>query len=85
MTDENPTPTRRRSTPAKKPDDMPEPKKQRPRSEDVPGVGGMVETRWSGLPMWSCPKCRATTFKASEAKVHVCKKVRYADEEGLAD
>lgn len=79
-------PKRRRSTPAVKPKDMPAPeKKKRLTAADVPGVGGMVEKRWSGIPMWECPKCLATTFKAGEAKVHQCKQVKYADEEGLAD
>src|SRR5690606_38635780 len=49
---------RRRSTPAVKPKNMPEPeKKKRLTAADVPGVGGMVEKRWSGLPMWECSKC----------------------------
>lgn len=79
-------PKRRRSTPAAKPKDMPEPeKKKRLTAADVPGVGGMVEKRWSGLPMWECPKCLATTFKEQDAKVHQCQQVKYADEEGLAD
>lgn len=77
--------TRRRSIPAKKPSDVPETRPKRPRAEDVAGVGGMIEMRWSGVPMWSCPKCRGTTFKPSEAKVHVCKQVKFADQEGLAD
>lgn len=77
---------RRRSTPAVKPKDMPEPeKKKRLTAADVPGVGGMVEKRWAGKPMWECPKCLATTFSPQEAKVHVCKRIKYADEEGLAD
>lgn len=79
-------PKRRRSTPAAKPKDMPEAeKKKRLTAADVPGVGGMVEKRWAGKPMWECPKCLATTFNAGQAKVHVCKQVKYADEEGLAD
>lgn len=82
-TPEGPKP-RRRSVPAKKPADVPETKPKRPRAEDVAGVGGMIETRWSGVPMWACPKCHGTTFKAVEAKVHQCKQVRFADD-GLAD
>jgi hypothetical protein len=79
-------PKRRRSTPAVKPKDMPEPeKKKRLTAADVPGVGGMIEKRWAGKPMWECPKCLATTFKEQDAKVHQCKQVKYADEEGLAD
>lgn len=79
-------PKRRRSTPAAKPKDMPEPeKKKRLTAADVPGVGGMVEKRWAGKPMWECPKCLGTTFSPQEAKVHVCKRIKYADEEGLAD
>lgn len=79
-------PKRRRSTPAVKPKDMPEPeKKKRLTAADVPGVGGMVEKRWSGKPMFECPRCLATTFDAQQAKVHVCKKVKFADEEGLSD
>ena len=77
-------PKRRRSTPAVKPKDMPAPRKKLT-AADVPGVGGMVEKRWSGVLMWECPKCLGTTFKAIEAKVHQCKQVKYADEEGLAD
>lgn len=60
-------------------------KKKKLTAADVPGVGGMIEKRWSGLPMWECPKCLATTFKAVEAKIHQCKQVKYAAEEGLAD
>lgn len=79
-------PKRRRSTPAVKPKDMPEPeKKKRLTAADVKGVGGMVEKRWSGLPMWECPRCLATTFSEPESRVHQCKQVKYADEEGLAD
>ena len=82
----NEMPKRRRSTPAVKPKDMPEPeKKKRLTAADVPGVGGMVEKRWAGKPMWECPKCLGTTFNAGEAKVHRCKQVKYADEEGLSD
>lgn len=80
---ETAAPKRRRSTPAEKPKDMPAPKKKRPTAEDVAGVGGMVEKRWSGIPMWQCKKCNGTTFNAGEAKAHVCKQVKYADEEGL--
>lgn len=43
-------------------------------------IGGMVETTWSGKSMWRCGDCHATTFVAGEAKVHVCKKPRNADE-----
>lgn len=79
-------PKRRRSTPAVKPKDMPEPeKKKRLTAADVPGVGGMVEKRWAGKPMWECPKCLATTFSPQEAKIHQCKQVKFADEEGLAE
>lgn len=79
---------RRRSVPAAKPEDMPEPapvEKKKLTAADVPGVGGMIEKRWSGIPMWECPKCLATTFKEVEAKVHQCKQVMFAVEEGLAD
>lgn len=75
---------KRRSTPAVKPAGMAE-KKKRPTADDVEGVGGMVEKRWSGIQMWACPKCNGTTFNAQEAKIHKCKQVKYADEEGLAD
>lgn len=79
-------PKRRRSTPVVKPKDMPEPeKKKRLTAADVPGVGGMVEKRWAGVPMWACPKCNGTTFNEAESRVHKCKQVKYADEEGLAD
>lgn len=79
-------PKRRRSTPAVKPKDMPEPeKKKRPTAAEVKGVGGMVEKRWSGIPMWACPRCNGTTFDEAESRVHQCKQVKYADEEGLAD
>lgn len=78
-------PKRRRSTPAMKPKDMPEPeKKKRLTAADVPGVGGMVEKRWAGEPMFECPKCLATTFDPVGAKIHQCKQVKYADDE-LAD
>jgi hypothetical protein len=43
-------------------------------------IGGMVEKKWSGVPMWQCPRCGGTTFKASEAKVHTCKVPKMADE-----
>lgn len=46
-------------------------------------MGGMVELRWANIPIWECPRCRATTFDKAEAKVHVCKKIRPADEEPL--
>lgn len=46
----------------------------------VKPMGGMEETTWSGLPMWRCPRCRGTTFKPDEAKVHTCKEVKFADE-----
>lgn len=86
MAAEEAKPKRRRSTPAVKPKDMPEPEpKKRLTAADVPGVGGMVEKRWSGLPMWECPKCLATTFSEPESRVHQCKQIKYADEEGLAD
>lgn len=82
-------PKRRRSTPAAKPKGMPEVEKKakpkRPTAADVKGVGGMIEKRWSGLPMWQCPKCNGTTFNESESRVHQCKQVKYASEEGLAD
>jgi len=79
-------PKRRRSTPAVKPKNMPEPeKKKRPTAADVEGVGGMVEKRWSGIRMWACPRCNGTTFNEAESRVHKCKQVKYADEEGLAD
>lgn len=45
-----------------------------------PVIGGMVEKRWSGIPMWACPRCRSTTFDAGEAKTHTCKQVRYASD-----
>ena len=77
-------PARRRSAPAVKPKEMPEPEKpKRLTAADVPGVGGMVEKRWSGIPMWECPKCRGTTFDATEAKVHQCKQIKYAGEGDL--
>jgi hypothetical protein len=77
-------PKRRRSTPAVKPKDMPEPEKpKRPTAADVPGVGGMRLTKWSGIPMWVCDKCHGTTFDEAESKVHQCKRMKYADEEGL--
>lgn len=57
-------------------------KKQAEARKTVP-LGGMVEGKWSGIRMWTCPRCRATTFKAADAKNHTCKRVKYADEEGL--
>lgn len=82
-------PKRRRSTPAVKPKDMPEAEKpakpKRPTAADVKGVGGMIEKRWSGIPMWQCPRCNGTTFDEAESRVHKCKQVKYASEEGLAD
>lgn len=44
-------------------------------------IGGMVEKRWSGMPMWECPRCAGTTFSEADAKTHTCKEVRFADEE----
>jgi hypothetical protein len=85
LTEDAEKPTRRRSMPAAKPKDMPAPKKKRPTAEDVAGVGGMEKTKWSGVDMWRCPKCHATTFKEADSKVHKCKQARFADEEGLAD
>ena len=32
----------------------------------------MVEKKWSGLPMWVCPKCKFDTFDADRAKRHRC-------------
>lgn len=68
---------KRRSAPAKKPADMPEPKKAA-RSDKT--IGGMEEKLWSGIPMWRCPRCHSTTFDAATARVHTCKEVRFADE-----
>lgn len=66
---------RRRSTPAAKPKDMPEPiataveKVKRPK---------MVETSWNGRPMWRCPECGDTTFKPQVVNIHVCARPREA-------
>lgn len=51
-----------------------------PKSADVKsrvkralGVGSkMTEKKWSGKPMWVCPKCRWQTFKEDRAKSHQC-------------
>ena len=40
-------------------------------------MGGMVEKTWSGIPMWECARCKATTFDKAESSTHVCKTVRY--------
>lgn len=56
-----------------------EPRTEKP-VENTRLMGGMVEGKWSGIPMWTCPRCRGTTFKASEAKIHVCKVPKMADE-----
>lgn len=61
------------------------PKPKRPTAADVAGVGGMVEGKWSGIPIWTCQKCHGTTFNRTDSKVHKCKQARYADEEGLAE
>lgn len=79
-----PKATRRRSTPAVKPEDMPSAKKKLT-AADVPGVGGMVEKTWAGVKMWECPRCLGTTFKEVESRIHQCKQPKFADEEGLAD
>jgi hypothetical protein len=63
----------------------PSKKLQRPKLEDVKGVGGMEKTKWSGKDMWRCPKCHATTFDETESVVHKCKKIKSAGEEGLSD
>lgn len=60
-------------------------KLERPKIEDVKGVGGMEKTLWSGVVMWRCPKCHATTFVEVESRVHKCKKIKFAAEEGLDD
>lgn len=88
--EEKVVPKKRTYRRAPKPADMPEPEvkeepKRRLTAADVPGVGGMVEKRWAGRRMWECPKCGATTFNEGESKVHKCKQVKYAEEEGLAD
>lgn len=46
----------------------------------VKPMGGMVETTWSGLQMWRCPRCRSTTFREADSKVHVCKTPRGVDQ-----
>lgn len=79
-----PSPRRRLGTPVVKPKGMPAPRR-RLTAADVPGVGGMVEKVWSGLRMFECPKCLGTTFVEQEAKVHVCKKIKYAGEEELPE
>lgn len=35
-------------------------------------ANGMVEKRWSGLPMWACTRCGHTTFNNREARKHAC-------------
>lgn len=57
------------------PEDMPDPVVQ-----VVKPMGGMVETTWSGLRMWTCPRCRGTTFSEDDSKVHVCKTPRGVDQ-----
>lgn len=79
---------RRRSRPASKPEGIPDIKPQprkRPSIEDVKDIGGMVEKRWSGVPMWQCPKCNGTTFNEAQSRVHKCKRIKYASEEGLEE
>jgi hypothetical protein len=78
-------PKRRRSTPAVKPKESKPSKKKRPTAADVAGVGGMEKTKWAGMDMWRCKKCHGTTFKEAESRVHQCKQVKFADEEGLSD
>lgn len=68
-----------RENPAIEPSPVPE--TGIPASAEVRPMGGMVEKRWSGIPMWECPRCRGTTFDPKQAVVHTCKEVRYADEE----
>lgn len=51
-----------------------------PIAQTVKPMGGMVETKWSGIPMWTCPRCRGTTFKEADSKVHVCKTPRGVDQ-----
>lgn len=94
VTDGDVTPVvrRRRSAPVRKPEGMPDSdlqvtddKPKRPSIDDVKDIGGMVEKRWSGLPMWQCPKCNGTTFDEAQSRVHQCKRIKYAGEEGLED
>ena len=35
-------------------------------------IGGMERTKWADKTMFSCPRCRATTFVETEAKNHTC-------------
>lgn len=35
-------------------------------------IGGMERTKWAEKTMFSCPRCRATTFVETEAKNHTC-------------
>lgn len=55
-----------------------------PTKEETPVETGpvlpMEETTWSGLPMWRCKKCGATTFDRVEAETHTCKRTKWADE-----
>lgn len=48
-------------------------------------MGGMEETKWAGVSMWKCPRCRGTTFNASDAKIHTCKMPRFASDEPPPD
>lgn len=48
--------------------------------ETPPDIPGMKSETWSGIPMFRCEKCGATTFKREEAEGHVCKTVKYASE-----
>lgn len=38
----------------------------------VKPMGGMIEKRWNGQPMWHCPRCGHDTFDPTEAKTHTC-------------
>jgi hypothetical protein len=51
-----------------------------PPKEDVRPMGGMEKTKWAGVDMWRCPKCHATVWNEADARVHTCKRPKFADE-----
>lgn len=82
--EEKVAPKRRTYRRAAKPKDMPEPEEKPEEMKAEPKTAqprsiGMVPGTWSGLPMWRCSRCHATTFKESDAKVHTCPQIRYAE------
>lgn len=77
----------RNMDPAQKAKAMPKRRGAKPAAKAKPAavketksLGGMEETRWSGVPMWRCPRCRGTTFDRGEADIHICKTPKFATE-----